>query len=66
MAVVFVLVATIPLCLIPFFPEFWLMRLLSSSQAAVFGLGIVALIMSLAVDRLLYGKVEMTNVPYDR
>lgn len=56
MTCVFLVLVLTPIALIPIFPEFFLMRVLFTSQAAVLGLIISAVIMSVVIDKALYGK----------
>jgi hypothetical protein len=66
MACVFVFLAATPLCLIPFFPEVWLMQLLYSSQAAVLGVVICAGIISALIDRMLHGRNDKIGTPHEQ
>lgn len=55
---VFLFFAVTPLALIPFFPDFWLMEALHASHLGFFGMALIALIVSIVVDGVLYGKDE--------
>jgi hypothetical protein len=65
MTCVFLFFAVTPLALIPFFPDFWLMEAIYASHAGWLGVALFALIVSIVVERVLYGKEEEKKLPDD-
>ena len=63
MTCVFLVLVLTPLVLILVYPDAWLMNFLYTSQAAVLGLVILATLLTIAIDHIVYGASANSNHP---